>query len=433
MIRKHMIWMILLSIGFQFSFVIHGNSGPATIEEHESFAIVPANDEDISVISEHLIFDFSRNEFNYLGQMYADVQANYTMRNAAATKTLTMAFPYITSLGNFKDPKTVVEVNQEILEPTIHYGRMPYDIDLNTLSFATLMQFVIPSNDAFDDALKGTFIRLRTPEEGLEISFQLNPSTTRIVFDKIYYRSWADNVYTMKSSSHFVGDFASLYVIGDDITILSNNATETLITELSYNDYVAQITNKAQGDPYYARTITELRSFINQNDVTTSQSSLLNVEYNPMFVILVYEATIIGDNVDNQMSITFEMLDTTNLRTRPPIHEYYYLLSPAKHWASFSSLTIDILLTEDMPYLIDASFPFEAIDEYQYRFFSETLPEENLYFLICESENPRVITNGYVWIAVFIITSALVIVAIGLVPVIILIKVSRLYFGIVKK
>ncbi len=63
--------------------------------------------------------------------------------------------------------------------------------------------------------------------------------------------------------------------------------------------------------------------------------------------------------------------------------EYY--LAPAAMWKDFQNLTINLTLAEDMPKLVDSSVDFEKVGPRQYRFVSDTLPEENLVIRIDEN------------------------------------------------
>ncbi len=63
--------------------------------------------------------------------------------------------------------------------------------------------------------------------------------------------------------------------------------------------------------------------------------------------------------------------------------EYY--LAPAAMWKDFQNLSINLTLAEDMPKLVDSSVDFEKVGPRQYRFVSDTLPEENLVIRIDEN------------------------------------------------
>lgn len=75
----------------------------------------------------------------------------------------------------------------------------------------------------------------------------------------------------------------------------------------------------------------------------------------------------------------------------PNIYEYEYLLSPAQGWAAFGSLEVRI----NTPFcLLENSIgDFEKTD-YGYLYKSETLPDRELTFELCESEHPVRTGNG---------------------------------------
>ncbi len=76
---------------------------------------------------------------------------------------------------------------------------------------------------------------------------------------------------------------------------------------------------------------------------------------------------------------------------KPPIYEYSYMLSPNKRWKEFGSLDIVI----DTPYYMIESEKdgFEKTDSGYIKHFEE-LPEEDLYFSLCEKENPHKIYSS---------------------------------------
>lgn len=90
----------------------------------------------------------------------------------------------------------------------------------------------------------------------------------------------------------------------------------------------------------------------------------------------------------------------------PNVYNYEYYLSPAQSWAEFGKFELVI----NTPYYIIGSTPngFEKT-EYGYYYSAETLPEGELEFSLCASENPKRDRGGYVALAVILVIIGVVV------------------------
>lgn len=96
---------------------------------------------------------------------------------------------------------------------------------------------------------------------------------------------------------------------------------------------------------------------------------------------------------------------------KPPKYEYTYLLSPASSWASFADL--DVIINTEY-YLSEESLSgFNKTAENSYTAHFDTLPDRELMFTLCQSDNPEE-DNSYstIFIILFIVLGALVLGAI---------------------
>lgn len=82
----------------------------------------------------------------------------------------------------------------------------------------------------------------------------------------------------------------------------------------------------------------------------------------------------------------------------PAVYSYEYLLSPAASWADFGTLEISI----NTPYYLLWSGGFTA-KEGGYAYFSDSLPQGELVFFLCESEDPEWQNNGSWWLTALIV------------------------------
>lgn len=63
-------------------------------------------------------------------------------------------------------------------------------------------------------------------------------------------------------------------------------------------------------------------------------------------------------------------------------HTFTYLLSPARNWADFGTLDVEISAPEEAPYIIDATLPLEEAGEGRYTAHFDGLPEGELEFTL---------------------------------------------------
>lgn len=63
-------------------------------------------------------------------------------------------------------------------------------------------------------------------------------------------------------------------------------------------------------------------------------------------------------------------------------HTFTYLLSPARHWAGFGTLNVEISTPEEAPYIIDSTLPLEETGERRYTARFDGLPEGELEFTL---------------------------------------------------
>lgn len=63
-------------------------------------------------------------------------------------------------------------------------------------------------------------------------------------------------------------------------------------------------------------------------------------------------------------------------------HTFTYLLSPARNWADFGTLDIEISVPEEAPYIIDSTLPLEEAGEGCYTAHFDGLPEGELEFTL---------------------------------------------------
>lgn len=174
---------------------------------------------------------------------------------------------------------------------------------------------------------------------------------------------------------------------------LSMRDAESPVSEADWYNAVLDALNGPAGHPEYSGE-------------HTYYEGLLNVSHS-LLAWLVYDMTVPAKSfVTNKVSTPiYPYYDHTY---DPVIYSYKYLLSPAKEWSDFGSLKVVI----NTPYyLIDSELEgFEKTDS-GYVLELEALPEGELVFDLCKSENPTIVPTAWtylLWIVLAVAAALLI-------------------------
>ena len=110
---------------------------------------------------------------------------------------------------------------------------------------------------------------------------------------------------------------------------------------------------------------------------------LENLDYSDVPLQFLYTANFpAGETVEVAVSYNTRS-DGAREGTADWQHTFTYLLSPARHWASFGTLDVTVDAGESgYPYVIASSLPLEAQPDGSYSAHAEGLPEEDLSFTL---------------------------------------------------
>lgn len=135
--------------------------------------------------------------------------------------------------------------------------------------------------------------------------------------------------------------------------------------------------------------------YIANNDTASGRGILFSdVEYFVKnYVMRWYEYGIsipAGETAVN--TVTAPLFPSINEGWNPAVYEYGYLLSPAKDWAAFGDLDIEVITPFKM---LEADKNGFEKTENGYKAHFDSLPEGDLTFRISESENPVKVKDPY--------------------------------------
>lgn len=144
--------------------------------------------------------------------------------------------------------------------------------------------------------------------------------------------------------------------------------------------------------------------FLSENDGLISRDPFALPQYFvPDCVMYWYEYDLnipAGAKVVN--TVTAPLFPAIDRSFNPPVYNYNYLLSPAKDWADFGTLDIEV----NTPYFILGAEEkgFEKT-ETGYKLSFDSLPDGELSFNVSESETPEKVPNSYLMMTMLIILS----------------------------
>ena len=176
---------------------------------------------------------------------------------------------------------------------------------------------------------------------------------------------------------------ASIEIIQEETTLMQ--VLDELYTEINerwnvspldtYNMFVSSITS----EDYYTKT-----GIIHTEDIYFYSENLI--------CWYLYEITVpAGETVTN--TVTAPLYPDINMRFTPYKYNYTYLLSPAKEWAQFNDIEINI----NTPfYILETNQKGFEKTETGYIYKGDGLPDGELEFTLCASEKPQAQKdNGY--------------------------------------
>lgn len=103
-------------------------------------------------------------------------------------------------------------------------------------------------------------------------------------------------------------------------------------------------------------------------------------------ITLVYQVEFLPRSTRN-VSVGYLTDGTMDRReTVSPKYSYTYLLSPAKSWADFGSLDIQVITPREAPYMIESSLDLSMDGENRYSARFDSLPKSELTFTLYEKE-----------------------------------------------
>ncbi len=398
--------ILLLLVSFQS---IMANSTP-TYWQGDNLGEVLIIDENVDIIveNENISFDFTDKTMS-TGSYWltGKVDVVYQMYNPSNQDTnVEMVFPFIDSIDTFRSDLLKVTFDQELIDFKLLIDQNAYD---DSKSYHDLSGLKRNLDDYWlnvnDNAILYQ-IDLKVDQNSyfvLDLNY-LDDITKVMGFGQISgYQYVSQNNHVL---SGWLYDDQTLYllVLNGDVDIKING----------YSDY--QATNKIELSQVIDKTDVKMKDYLlnfirskldeniphNFDDVqllnllagylshTTDKYmqdfDLTSLFYQKRLFYLNYEVAFNSEQT-HELAISYLINGTMDKsETVAPTHSFTYLLSPAKNWASFNDLTIDIYTSSDIPYIIASSLAFDKVNSNHYQYKRAQLPNTELEFTLYQNE-----------------------------------------------
>lgn len=97
-----------------------------------------------------------------------------------------------------------------------------------------------------------------------------------------------------------------------------------------------------------------------------------------------------------EVSVSFTATGTMDSRkTVKPLYSFEYILNPAKNWAGFKDLNIEVIPPAAAPYIVQSSTALTKGEDGVYRASLNRLPEEDLSFTLYAFDKITLLDRAY--------------------------------------
>jgi len=398
---------------------VFGNSAPSYWKSHPySEVLAVEEDSPITVDREHLIFDFSgagdddgsRGMMSPVGRVIAE----YQMTNPSDdTLTVQMAFPFAANLYNLSVTDITVRADGDAVPYDIYIDPDGIDLSIGNISN---QEWTLPGFDLDSEAKLFRFALSSRENPYLEfvISFDTDREQTFLIGKDFHAVSYSEEEGGELSVRFRGQDEPEILVLGKAPEFTYEVWTDAGV-KAEEDRYQLEITEESVDQKAYL--LAALRGEIEDTAAAVSDTQLFNLllralwqgrQENGYASLAEAFSTFHRDRTFTLVyAVEFPAGSTKTVRvgyltegtmdareTLSPKYSYTYLLSPAKNWAAFGSLDVDIIPPREAPYIIESSLALTRDQENRYRAHFEELPESELTFTLFEKEKVTMIDKA---------------------------------------
>ncbi len=401
---------------------VYGNSAPSYWEAFPySDVLAVEENSPITVDREQLTFDFSEtwNHDDYWSPV-GRILAQYRMTNPTDdTLSVQMAFPFVASLSKLSVPDIKVSADSAAVPYEIYidpkeayeYGGSSGGLQYGygTIGDISNQEWALPGFDLDSKAKLYRYAVSAGTEDRLdfEISYDADPARTILMGTGFSGVSYSEEGSEKLTSAIREKAEPEILVLGKDLDFTYDVLTKEG-EKVDKNLYQLEIIEESVDPKEYLLSAIR-KNLAKETAAAISDTQFLNLclheiwresqagGYSELFDVLptafsdriftlVYQVEFSPESARN-VSVSYITEGTMDRReTLSPKYGYTYLLSPAKSWADFGSLDIEIITPQEAPYIVESSLALAKDGANRYTAQFEGLPESELTFTLYEKE-----------------------------------------------
>lgn len=429
---KNLFARVILSIIILNPVLAMANSGPTYWQGYPNSEILLIDKQSpIEVIREDLLFDFT-GEDNNGHSIDGQVTAIYEMKNPTSDNvSVQMAFPFVSSLNEFTfegieifDGDTRVPYQTHIGGVVNSYGNPKYETTDPTFEFESIVGTItnlpfqgkyIPRNQ------QGTLYTMEvTPLDGESINFAVNftfDSQKSKVLTSGFNRYERSQQNVRIASWCYETTTLQIVVFGEDVNLSWNAYTDgdlkVKTDKYSYQmettsidvqtvivNAIAEYEQRMEGSyqrqrfletafgeqPLLNLYLETLDNILMMNEGYADTYQLFEQNYYPRILTAMYTIDF-PPNATKHIKVTYKALGTMEKVSRnKATYTFHYMLNPARHWANFENLNIQIKTPDKAPFVVESTIPLTKQQDQIYSAQLTSLPENDLVFTLFEEE-----------------------------------------------
>lgn len=383
--------------------VCEANSALRYYEGRDSAGVlITTENNPIAVEREDLTFDIQFDD-QLNGFQIGSVSAKYTFKNPSElTAKVNVIFPIAYLDQILYDPSSLdkfgVKIDDRTVERNLRFSYMLRDTSFSVASeFVKLKDEMIEDDFYTRDKVVHKYVYTCTASDGY-CRMYLGGLDSRSVVCGLGYSSYKQNLDGTQFVTFLMGNSNeyTFYSIGDEIDFAER------VEFFSDYDCKNKVFGSLRKIEESATTFEEFALKYYDESYGVSKVDWYNAAYLSLKSASSRIAIVDHLNVKRDLLCWFEydmtfapnqtivnevvapMYPDIDEEHSPSVYVFNYLVSPASTWNGFKDLNVKINTNY---YLIDASGDFETV-EGGYRWHSDTLPDEELSFSLCASQNP---------------------------------------------
>lgn len=421
--KKFIASIIFAAVMFSFFTTGFANSGPVFWQGYPSSDImsIEANSP-ITVINENLVFDFSDCDDSY-HTISGKVTATYKMVNPTnESQSVQMAFPFVGTIDSFLPYDIVITADDSVLPYDIYigdvvnsYGNPLQDDKEVSFDFASIVNTItdeLYKAESFAENEKGKLyvidVKPTTDQRiNFSVDFNFDCKKTKVITNG-FNRYERNGEKTKIAAWCYEPEILEIFVLGEDIDLKINaytdgelkKKTDLLTYEISTQEvelkpylmeYIKKNTDEKNDDivfdtqlyNLYAQSLDE---YFALNMGYCSEHDLMAQENYKRILTLVYTVEFPGNN-EKEVSVSYKTSGTMDrTETTEPLYSFDYILNPAENWSDFKNLNIEIIVPQEVPYIVKSNIELAKVENKVYKATLADLPEDDLSFTLYAHE-----------------------------------------------